>query len=749
MEENSNKNYKEYVEEIDPQRYWLVLKRRFLPAIATFIICLVLASLRAFLQGPTYEARGKLIFQQRNPTSELTGVGQQLGELDVQTGAANPLDAYLKTQTVVLSSYPLLQQTIQALALKNNEGELIKPDDLSSTITIEPIVGTSILEVKSQASDPKSAATVVNKLMELYLKMNIVSNREAASTARNFVSKELPQAELILSRAAEDLRQFKQRYKIASLDKEVAAIIGQVATLDNQINQTKSQFVGATSQVASIQSQLKLNTGNSIDQNALSESPGVQQALADLQKLQSAIAGHSQIYAPEHPTLLELKSQEASYQNILKQRIQGVVGSQNVSNSSLQMDAIKKQLASSLASAETERLSAQQQLKELQRIRDEYSRQLNNFPELEKRQLLLEQRLAAAKTSYETLLNRKKETELVENQSLANVHILEQAPLPDEPVSSRKLRFLAIGVVAGFFLSIGVAFLLDLIDRSIKTVKDAEALLGYPLLGLIPKYKLPGEDNHRQAMQELELNSSLNSIVALAEFPSHASASYQMLEANLRFLSSDKKVRSIVVTSSVAAEGKSSVAANLAATLAQSGKRVLLVDADMRSPSQHLLWNLSNLYGLSHVLVGERALIDTLQRVLPNLTILSAGVTPPTPQALLDSDTMYGLMQTFLHNYEYVIFDTPPLVNYPDAAVLGKVAEGVLFTLRPRLVTSAEAIAAKTLLSRSNVTVLGLVANAVTQGYEHEEYLPSYLPPKNYSEAGSRQRNLPQVNTRH
>ncbi|NEP17868.1 MAG: CpsD/CapB family tyrosine-protein kinase, partial [Leptolyngbya sp. SIO4C1] len=176
--------------------------------------------------------------------------------------------------------------------------------------------------------------------------------------------------------------------------------------------------------------------------------------------------------------------------------------------------------------------------------------------------------------------------------------------------------------------------------------------------------------------------------------------------------------------SSAHGEGKSEVCANLAASIAQTDRRVLLIDADMRSPDQHHLWNVVNATGLSHVLVGEGKLADAMQPISENLTLLTAGVVPPNPMALIDSERMASLVTTFSQEFDYIIIDTPPLTGNADAAVLGNMADGILLVMRPRMVTHDSAIAAKKLLKRSGATVLGLVANGVDTKVDSSEYMP-------------------------
>jgi capsular exopolysaccharide synthesis family protein len=195
-----------------------------------------------------------------------------------------------------------------------------------------------------------------------------------------------------------------------------------------------------------------------------------------------------------------------------------------------------------------------------------------------------------------------------------------------------------------------------------------------------------------------------------------------MLQANLKFLSSDKPLQLIVVTSSVPKEGKSQVSANLATAIAQLGRRVLLVDADLRHPLQHHIWELTNAGGLSDVLVGQADFNAVVARVIDNLDVLCSGVIPPNPLALLDSKRMATLIEYFSEHYDFVILDAPPLVLAADALTLGKMTDGVLLVARPGVVDSNSASAAKESLERSAQKVLGLVVNGVIVENESDSY---------------------------
>jgi capsular exopolysaccharide synthesis family protein len=177
--------------------------------------------------------------------------------------------------------------------------------------------------------------------------------------------------------------------------------------------------------------------------------------------------------------------------------------------------------------------------------------------------------------------------------------------------------------------------------------------------------------------------------------------------------------------------------------MAQVGRRVLLVDADMRHPSQHHLWELTNSVGLSNILVGEAEFNTAVKNVMPGLDILTSGVIPPNPVALLDSKRMASLMETFSKSYDFVIVDTPPLAGIADAPILGKMADGILLVVRPTVVDATSAKAAKEFIARSGQNVLGLVANGVIIKNELDSYF--YYTQEDYTmpdSASQEQANL-------
>jgi capsular exopolysaccharide synthesis family protein len=699
-------------QEVDIQQYWLVLKRRWQFVVIVLLATVGLVGAVLLMRKPSYEATGRLLFKS-DRISSLTKVGERIGDLESLVHQNNPLE----TQAVILKSQPILREVISTLQLKDKKGKLLEPESLK--LRIEPIVGTDIINVTYRSNEPELAAKVVNQLMKSYVANNIESNLAQVYAAGEFIKKQLPASRQELEEAAEQLRLFKDKNKIIQLPQEASAAISNIAQLDGEMNQARASLADIQAQEAKVASELNLQSNQATEMTALSQVSGVQDVLAELQKVQTKLATETARYTASHPSVVNLKNQEITLNALLQQRIKQSLGTNaKVPTGKLQMGKIKQDLASQYIQLKTQREGLEKKINALSAIRVTYQQRLAALPKLEKIQGNLERRLTVAQTSYQNLITRLQEIEVAEKQTIGNARVIQPAEVPHKPViSKRMIMFLGGGLFAGLLLSVATAFFVDLIDSSIKTIKEAKTIFGYTLLGLIPKFESPSTSAIGDAIADgvsprVIVASSVRTIIHEA---------YQMLQANLKFIS-HKKVRTIVITSSVANEGKSEVSANLATVLTQTGKRVLLVDADMRNPSQHHLWGLINAVGLSNVIVGQDEFSRAVQSITNSLSVLTAGVQPPNPSALLDSERMNSLIQTFSENYDYIIFDTPPLTGTADAAVLGKMVDGVLLVVRPGVVTSASATAAKSLLERSEANILGIIANAVNLKQEPDSY---------------------------
>ena len=722
---------KTYTEDIDFQKYALILKRRWLPASLVFLLVVSLATTYAFLKKPSYLANGRLLFKKRNTTSSLvTEAGGKISELE----ALNVLNTPLDTEAEVVRSTPLVQKTIQQLNLRNPEGELLTVDEFLKLLTVKGIKGTDILEISFKSKDPQEASKIVNKIMNLYLQQNVLSNRAEAAAAREFITKQLPKTEANVRQAEATLRQFRERYNIVALDEEASSAVRSMAELDSRLAQTQAQLQDAIARREALQSQIGVSAPKAVALNSLTQSPAVQQALQELQQVEDQLAVQRTRYQSGHPLIASLERKEAALRELLRSRVGQVVNNYEPSpDDNLQISELQQRLTADLVNTEVQRLGLTNQVSYLTDAKNNYRQRANILPRLQQGQRDLERQVEAAQATYQILLRNLQEVTIAENQNVGNASIVQYALIPDKPIGPRKVLFLILGIMAGGMLYIVTAFVIDLKDPTVKTIKEVRDIFTsassvqapYTILGLIPSLRKKVTVRLRltaEARRERKLEAFVPQLPVRDTPHSVISESYRMLQANLKFLSPDRELKVIAVTSSVSKEGKSTVCANLAATLAQLGKRVLLVDADMHHPMQHHIWDLTNAAGLSDVIVNQAEFQLTVREVMDNLDVLPSGVIPPNPLALIDSQRMETLVAEFSRLYDFVILDTPPLVLVADALTLGKMTDGLLLVVRPGIVDAVSAAASKEFLIQSNQKVLGLVVNGVIVQNEPDSY---------------------------
>ncbi len=316
----------------------------------------------------------------------------------------------------------------------------------------------------------------------------------------------------------------------------------------------------------------------------------------------------------------------------------------------------------------------------------------------------LESELVQYRQSYSNLLQSYEQIRLTEAEATSNVVQIEPARVPKNPIRPRVMMNTVMAAAVGAMLAVGAIFLMEALDDTIKSPDDITRYLGLPILGTILNHT--PEDG--------------NPIVSLTPRSPTAEA-FRSLRTNIRYASVDSPIRSLLITSSSASEGKSTVAANLATVLAQGGDPTILVDADMRRPTQHQKLNLNNQFGLSSFFVFQ-SLFEKISQ-LPNgtiqnsktegLSVMTSGKRPPNPSELLASEKMVNLMNLIAENWDIAIIDSPPVLAVTDSTVLAPRVDGVVLVVRPGETKVEAARQAVQQLKRVGANLLGVVLNGV------------------------------------
>ena len=656
---------------VDIQQYWLIFKRRWLVASIVFASVFGATALVTYLTKPVYESEGKLVFTKKSGASSLSGLSQQMGELGALTNLSNPVD----TESEIIRSYPIVIKTITTLNLTDDQGKQLSLEVFLKKLKLKTVRGTDVMQLSYKSTNPQEAANVVNSLMKYYLESNVRTNRREATSAREFLSKQLPEVESRVTKAEMNLRRFKENNRVVALDVEAKTGLESLGRLNEAITQSQGELAAALTRSVALQNEMKLDRQQAVDLSTLSQSRGVQQVLTEYQKTQSELAVARTLNTDDNPKVVDLVMKEASLKKLLEERVGQTVGNfESLSQQNLQIGELKQTLTQDLVKSEVERLALTKQVEDLQRVFIFNRRRLDSLPRLEQQQLQLQRQLTVAQITYQEFLKQYQLVQVLENQNIGNSRVISEALVPELPVSPKIPLNLALGGFLGVLLGAGTALLLESMNQSLKNIEEANRLLGFPLLGTIPQHGEKNPKNPQEGRQELPL---------LDDPYSPVSTSFEMLQTNLGFTVSDKKLRVILVTSATPGEGKSFVAANLALAGAYVGKRVLLVDADMRRPRQHRVWEIHNLLGLSNILAGQTQLKNAVQEVSPLVKMLPAGKIPPNPVTLLDSQRMADLIAEARNDYDFVIIDTPPLTAVTDPLIVGKYVDGLLLVVRP------------------------------------------------------------------
>jgi polysaccharide biosynthesis transport protein len=398
----------------------------------------------------------------------------------------------------------------------------------------------------------------------------------------------------------------------------------------------------------------------------------------------------------------------------------------------LSLGELKQAQIEEFADLGLEKEGLQKEIIALTQTKDNYQQKSDALPRLQEKQRELERKVEVAQSTFQTLLKKSQDAGLIEQQKIGNVRRVSDAEVPEKAVAPRKKIIVASAGIMGMFLGVAVAFMLDLKDKTIKNIQEIKRLLPYPVAGVVPDVNLLDEE--RQLLLSYGATEQLPKLAVTNMTIPPIREAFHNLQMELNLMDSDVTHKVILVTSAVAGEGKSSVSANLAIAQAQCGKKVLLIDGDLRRPTQHSVWEIPNGSGLTEVLEEKKSWADTVNKMMTNLDVMTSGNIPRHPIALLNSSMMKALILSAGDRYDCIVIDAPPIVGLADSKILAKLTDGLIFVVRPGVANYASVEAANE--SLKDLNVLGVIANGVdlnTESYGYE----SYYPDRKYLEAAN------------
>ncbi len=703
------------------KRKWIVI------ACALGIFSAVaIASLR---QTPVYEAVGRIAVNKAD--SNLITFKDSVPVMDYY----DPSD--LDTEVRILQSDLLALQVIRQLNLdKRTENGQAAPktpnlvaDPLQndsrratallggfkSNLKVSLIPNTRIIEIHYRSTDPTLAASAVNTLAATYVEQNFKTKFESTMQASDWLSKQLVDLQMKVETSQEKLVRYQKEHEIFGIDEKQNIITQKLDELNRELTAAESDrmqkeavyHMTQTADPDAIASAVASDPSTTLAGNGSSALlDKLHQQQADL-KIQ--IADLSTQFGPSYPKLAQLNNQSKE----VDRQIQG--------ETRKAVEHLRGQYQTALQRETMLREALEKQKQEANRLNEnaiDYT--------------LLKRDVDSNRQLYEGLLEKLKEAGVTAGLRSNNFRIVDAARPPNAPIEPNIPRNLAFAFVLGLTSGIGLAFLMEGMDNTVRTTEQAQMISALPSLGMIPLGSK--STNHNNGAKRLSLTSSREvfELVTQVRPQSQMAESYRALRTSLLLSNLGAPPKVIMVTSARPQEGKTTTAINSAIVLAQKGVRVLLVDADLRRPSVHKTLGMGPHSGLSNVLTGNATLEQAISvsPILPNLFILPAGSTPPNPAELLASSNMRDVLNQLREQFDHVVIDTPPTLSVTDAVVLSPRMDAIILVIRSGQTTKQALRRARDILMQVNAHVTGVLLNAVDltspDYYYYYEYQGKY-----------------------
>lgn len=663
-----------------------IIRQRLPVAIALFVLVVAATAAYIWTRTPRYTATARLLIETRG--INLTDMSDAF---DPARGNVAQRDI-IQTQVQLITSTPVLKHVLES-GLFNDDPSITESKDpvakLAKLVKVAPAPSGYILDVSVTHEDPAKAAATVNAVVDAYRAENRARRANVNDDGIIELKKKSEDLRKRLAAEEESLRAFVTENGLGSFDDTKAVISDRFQGLNKNLLATEPKRITAETQYKTAQAALDENAPIETIPGVL-ESSIVSSLKIELAKLQRQETDLASIYGDNHSQLKSVRTQIEAIQTQLRDEAGRIV------------DGLRGRY---------EQLQGEEAA-----IRQEFDAQnaeMLRFNDLAIQYALLRQTRDSIQQAYNSIIRRidELETSNLESQG-ESVFVVARAEVPNIPSWPNRTKMLALGIFFGILLGIGMCFLLDYLDTTIKTDSDIQTYVNRPLLGSVPTENSRGD------------NESADDFYVLEHPHSTFAEAFRTIRTCLSF-SADHAVRALVVSSTGPAEGKSLCAVNLAIAYAQSGKRVLIIDADLRKPRLGKVFPDAPAIGLSDLLAGDSVFIASdviTETKVPGLSFLSAGTIPPNPVALLDSQRFAKLLAELTSSFDLVLFDTPPCLNMVDALVIAKQTDGLVYVLRSYATNKFATQQTVRQLETANVNILGAILNDVDLQKSHYYY---------------------------
>jgi polysaccharide biosynthesis transport protein len=706
----------------------IVYKRRWV-AIPAFLAVFLLGAFNSFRTTPIFEARTQLLIEKDSPK-----VGTLNTMFQENDGWYN--DDFYQTQYRILQSRSLARRTAELMNLPAHPAMQHTPETqgpLSITgtlwgaagrvkrlvagapepakaaetapadadpltpyvgtvlgsLTVSPVRNSRLVDLRFSSTDPRLAADLANAHAKAYIQQNLETRFSVSRDATDWLNQQLAEQRKQVEESEAALQRYREAHDAVAVEDRQNIVVQRLADLNSAVTRAKTNRI----EKEALYNQLRSLQGTSGADSfpAVVANEYIQRLKSDLGDLQRQQAQLAERYGDRHPEMVKVRTAIETTQAKFDLEVNKVVDSVRAEYQAAL--AQERSLVGALEGQKSEALG-------LNRKGIEYS--------------VLSREAESNRQVYEALLQRTRETGISSELRTSNIRVIDEAQVPTAAYLPRRQRDLTMAALSGLILALGLVFAFEYLDNRIKSPQEIRAHLGLPFLGMLPRIDASGATLLHEGV------------------PAPFAEAIRAIRTNVLFSSADEGVRMIVVTSAGPGEGKSLFSGNLSISLAQAGQRVLHIDADMRRPRVHEIFEVTQEPGFSNLLVGDCKPSEAVRKTgVENLCILPAGMIPPNPAELLGSKRCREYLATLGEHFDWVVLDSPPVLAVADAAVVANQATGVVFVIGADQTGRQSARTALEQLQSAQAHVIGAVLNRAD--VERNPYYYSAYYRKEYS----------------
>jgi len=678
------------------EKYWKIIK----PKIHWPIILAIIFSLFVFVKNsmktPMYMSSGMLMIDQEKNIINFTG-GFRYSDYR---------NEYFNTQIRILQSRSLAKSVFEEIGV------------YPSGLRISPIEMTRLVSVSCRNRNPENSAKIINTLFDKLIEFNLAAKTRSSMEASEFIGKQIRDMRNSLAQKEQELQSYGKKKDLFYLSRSDSTVVEKFSDLNKAFTRAQINRVNKEAKYKELKG-MKFEDYPDVKQDSL-----ISNLKADYSKLESEYQKKSQIFKKSYPQMKQMESQMKSIRDRIKKETRAKAlkilkeAQTNYLMTKKEEDSLKGLLNKQKGTMITSKTNAiyynslQIEVNTMRRLLD-----------------------YLVKKQKESLLTSK-----MEGLQTTNIRIIDRAEVPKFPMSSRTTRSIIMALFFGAGLGIGLIFLFDFLDKTLKNPEDVKTFLNLPTLGIIPsstgKSGLSYYSYHYGSKKKAETKGTIKNIelINFRDPESPFSEHYRSIRTSIQLSTPKSPPRIISISSALPSEGKTVTVTNMAVSFAQLGKKIVIIDADLRKPRVHKIFKIKNTIGLSTFLTGRAKLSDILLKThIRDVFVIPSGPIPPNPAELLDSEVMSLVLKKLLEKVDFIFLDTPPLIGIVDPILIGKHSDGMILVNWGGKTKTDILKKAKDEIDRFGVRILGVVLNKIDFKKSDASYSYTYSYNYGYS----------------